>query len=54
MKKKLMYEVPDAELIELKLENNQMETGSPDGNWDNSIPGETSWGSSSDDYGMES
>lgn len=28
MKKKLMYEVPDAELIELKLENNQMQGGS--------------------------
>jgi len=29
MKKKLMYEVPDAELIELKLENNQMQNASP-------------------------
>ena len=29
MKKKLMYEVPDAELIELKLENNQMNVNSP-------------------------
>lgn len=28
MKKKLMYEVPDAELIELHLENNQMQDGS--------------------------
>ena len=29
MKKKLMYEVPDAELIELKLDSNQMDLGSP-------------------------
>lgn len=29
MKKKLMYEVPDAELIELKLDSNQMQGGSP-------------------------
>jgi len=26
-----MYEVPDVELIELRLENNQMQTGSPTG-----------------------
>ena len=53
MKKKLMYEVPDAELIELKLENNQMQSGSPDGTWDSSLSRETSWGSSDVDYGME-
>ena len=29
MKKKLMYEVPDAELIELKLEGYLMQSGSP-------------------------
>ena len=28
MKKKLMYEVPDVELIELHLENNQMQNES--------------------------
>lgn len=28
MKKKLMYEVPDAELIELKLDSNQMQSSS--------------------------
>ena len=35
MKKKLMYEVPDAELIELKLENNQMQGGSDTDRVDN-------------------
>ena len=28
MNKKMFYEAPDAELIELKLENNQMQSGS--------------------------
>ena len=31
MKKKLFYEAPDAELIELKLDANVMQTGSPTG-----------------------
>ena len=31
MNKKMFYEAPDAELIELKLENNQMDAGSPGG-----------------------
>ena len=29
MNKKMFYEAPDAELIELSLENNQMDAGSP-------------------------
>ena len=54
MKKKLLYESPDAEVIELRLENNQMLDGSPDGTWDNSISGGSKWGGSDDDdYGLE-
>lgn len=48
MKKKLMYEVPDAELIELKLESYLMQSG-----WDSPATESSSWGGDSDDNGME-
>ena len=50
MKKKLMYEVPDAEQIELKLESYLMQSGN---GWDSPATESSSWGGDNDDNGME-
>ena len=53
--KKLLYEQPKAEVFEIRLRNHVLIGGSPDGSWDNSIKGGTTWGSAEGDdpYGME-
>ena len=53
MKKKELYEAPSVETYDLVPESNLLDTASPNGSWDNSIRGGTTWGSSSEDYGME-
>ena len=51
MKKKLLYEVPETELILVKFEENIMS----DGTWDNSIRKGSTWSSDDpeDGYGLE-
>lgn len=52
MKEKELYEAPVVECYEIKLERRPL-MASPDGKWDNSIKGGSSWGDTNADYGME-
>ena len=53
MNKKLLYSAPEAELLVVKFEENFLQ--SPDGTWDNSIKGGSTWSSDDpeDGYGLE-
>ena len=53
-KDKLVYEAPEAEIYAVRIEGRVL-MGSPDGTWDKSIRGGTSWDSPSGDdpYGLE-
>ena len=50
MKKKLLYEVPEAEQFFVKYEENIM---SPNNSWDQPATSTSIWGDEGDDNGME-
>ncbi len=52
MNKKLLYSAPEAELLNVKFEENIM---SPDGTWGNSIKEGSTWSADDpeDGYGLE-
>ena len=49
MKKKELYESPSVETYDLIPEGNLLENASPNGSWDSSIKGGTTWDTSTND-----
>lgn len=49
---KELYSSPTTKILVVKIEGSIL-TGSPDGSWDNSIKGGSTWDSSEADYGLE-
>ena len=53
MKKKELYEAPVVETYDVIMEGNVLQTASPNGKWDDSIKGGTTWENNSEaDYGL--
>lgn len=50
MTKKLLYSAPEAELLNVKFEENIM---SPTNSWDDPATSSSKWGDEGDDNGME-